>query len=157
MYSDTEENCRKYSVMISYYVPFHQMIVLPPLLKTFFNIIIGNRDSSTWELPYPISVPFDSAIMWQWYIIWFYDLSIGIAYGYIVSLITMYFISFCLYISGICNQFDLLIDSIQTFSEENKTEKSFDEIQKRTKLMLETLSKAINVQVKAFEYVDINV
>lgn len=149
MYQNVEEKCRKYTKTIASFMIFNQFPTFASLFHSFYCVAIGNRDASTWVLPVALSVPLSTAIIWQWYVTWFYCANMGIIYIYVVTLIASSFISFCLYIRGICDHFDLLIQSLQKNIKQNRAEKNPDEIRKRNYLIAENLCKTVKTQIKA--------
>lgn len=73
---------------------------------------MGNFDTSTWLLPYSLTVPFDTSTVLGWYLFWLVQLYIAIVYAVSVACATTYFGSNCLYITAICEHLGFLIGSI---------------------------------------------
>lgn len=153
---ETEKRCRKYTRTLAIYMILHQFPVISALANSFYCMSTGNFDTSTWLLPVPVYVPFDIAIIRNWYAVLFFHLNGGSAYIYITTLIASSFIAFCLYICAMCDHFDLLIRSTQRTIETNEDEKNPIESQKRIQLITETLCNAIKLQNKTLEWVDCN-
>lgn len=116
------------------------------LLYSFFCLEIGNYDASTWFLVFDFSALFKVKVIWKWYILWFDELCINYVYSAIIASIPAYFVSCCLYIRGICDHFDSLIESLQSDSEQNLIEN-----QKTNQTTKAILCDAIKIQVKAME------
>lgn len=124
------------------YIPMNQVMTFAALLYSFYSISIGDFDTSKWILPFKFAVPFDTTVIWKWYILWFINLNIGMMYATSVTLIPSYFISFCLYICGICDHFNLLIQ--RDAHVHRRSAKMFQQI-------TNNICEAIRIQIKAFE------
>lgn len=156
MYEKVEERCRKYTKRIASYVLFNELPLFPSLFHSFYCLAIGNHETSTWTPPAPVSVPFDTTHIWRWYIQWILFVNVYFVYIYIAALISSSFICFCLYICAICDHFKLMIQSLQKIIATNRVEKNPKKSQKLNKLIVETLCKAVEIEVKALEWVDFN-
>lgn len=101
-----------------YYIYGHQMPVNVALMYAIYCIYTGDLNASAWILPFNVAVPFDTHFIWGWLLKWFFEFSAGFAYILCMIIPTTYFISFCLYIVGICSHFDVLADEIRCDVEE---------------------------------------
>lgn len=121
---------------------------------SFYRIFIGNLDTSTWVLPFSLSVPFNTETILGWYILCFIQFFMGISYSSCISTTTSYFISGCFYIDAICDDFDALIDSLKDGTQPNDGMKRSQPM-KLTKKMYASLvmkfRKAVEINVKLYE------
>lgn len=145
MYEIIEEKCCKYSKKMAYFIKANFGTSIISLLYSFYCLGIGNYDASTWILAFDFTL-FKTNIIWKWYLIWFYELSINYVYAAITTSIPAYFVSCCLYISGICDHFDSFIESLRSVSQQNPTENH-----KTSATISEQLCNAIKIQIKALE------
>lgn len=141
IYWNIEEKCREYTGKMTQLVVIDLAPNIVSLLYSFFSLEIGNYDASSWFLVFDFSALFKVKAIWKWYILWFDELCINYVYSAIIASIPAYFVSCCLYISGICDHFD-------TFFEQNPTD-----THKANQTIKAILCKAIKIQVKAMEWV----
>lgn len=151
MYRNVEDMCRKLTRFIAMYVPMNQIMTFASLFYSFYSISIGDFDTSKWILPFKFALPFDTRVLWKWYILWFINLNIGLMYATSVTLIPSYFVGFCLYICAICDHFKLLIKSIDKDLERDRLRQNTKPSEKMFEQTKQKLCKAIRIQIKAFE------
>lgn len=89
----------------------HQMPCVAALGYAIYCISKNDFDTSAWNLPFDVVVPFDTRPVWGWLLKWLFELNCSIAYILAMIIPTTYFFCFCLYIVAICNHFDALVDS----------------------------------------------
>lgn len=150
MYWLIELKCRKFIRTMLYYIAFHEWTFVAALIYAIYSICTGNTDTSTWNLPLNLIVPFNTQPIWGWYLKWFFELSSGFAYALCNIIPTTYFVCSCLYIVAICNHFEMVIESIghevgpiqNEESQENHQEKAF---------VQENLLKSIHIHVNVLE------
>lgn len=118
MYWGTEQKCCLYTKCMLYYIYAHQMPVVAALFHAVYCICTGDSDTSAWDLPFNVAVPFDTQSICGWLLKWLFEFCAGIAYILCMIIPTTYFFSFCLYIVAICNHFDLMVDRIRLDVEE---------------------------------------
>lgn len=135
MYWMAEQKCRQITKYMSYNIFINQSVDILPLFQSIYCIWTGNLDTSTWELPFNVVVPFNTQHLFGWYLKWFINLAMTISYALIVTAIISYFVCCCLYIHAICKHFNLL----NNFIEQND------------KSIHKNLTKAIDVHAKVFE------
>lgn len=151
MYRNVEDMCRKLTRIIAMYVPMNQIMTFASLFYSFYSISIGDFDTSKWILPFKFALPFDTRVLWKWYILWFINLNIGLMYATSVTLIPSYFVAFCLYICAICDHFKLLIKSIDKDLERDRLRQNTKQFEKMFDQTKQKLCKAIRIQIKAFQ------
>lgn len=112
----------------------------------------GQMDTSKWILPFVISVPFDTSKFYGWYLLWFIQLNMSIAYTCVMLSITSYFVSCSVYICAICDHFDLIFKSlgkdVDECAEQKKGQPKCRSTEYRSKI-----KRAINIHVEIYEYV----
>lgn len=118
MYWSTEQKCRKFTRQMLYYLLFNMLSFPMALIYVIYCIYMGNLDTSTWNLPMNVVMPFDTQQIWGWFLKWIFEF--GAAYSYFLSMTipTIYFVCFCQYIVAICNHFELMVDAIRLDVEE---------------------------------------
>lgn len=149
MYWRVEQKCRKYTKIIGCY-PLKLMFVAS-FIYSIVCISRGNRDTSTWILPYTLSVPFDTRSIFGWYCLWFIESNIGVTYAFIMITISTYFVCCCFYIGCICDHFDFLIYSLNEHVEKIRTEENFFKFRHKYRQMKDKLAQAITIHTKLFE------
>lgn len=123
------------------------------LLYSLYCIIVGNFDTSTWELPFTLWVPFDTTTVHGWYLLWFIQFSMGMSYSSSQTTITSYFVCCSYYIGAICGHFNSLMNQVNKEVESNLMEKNTIAHKKRCFEIKILLAKAIETHKKANEWV----
>lgn len=113
MYWEIEQKCCFYTKLLLYYIYGHQMPVVAALSHAIYCICTGDFNTSVWDLPFSVVVPFDTQSIWGWLLKWLFEFGAGFAYILCMIIPTTYFFCFCLYIVAICNHFELMIDHIR--------------------------------------------
>lgn len=149
IYWKTERKCRKLTKLMPCY-PLMLMFVAA-VLYSIYCMITGNRDTTTWILPYKMSVPFNTRTIHGWYILWFVQSNTGLSYSLVMVTISSYFVCCCFYIEALCDHFDYLIHSLKDVTEENEAIKNFQE---KMQTIKNTISQAVCIHIKVFEYVE---
>ena len=121
MYWNIEEKCRRFTKRMCIYVPLNQIMMIVSLFASFYNIFTGNLDTSTWNIPCNMVVPFNTKIIWKWYVLLAFQSSISFCYASITSGLTAYFTCCCFYIIAVCDHCDMLIASLQSHVDQNKS------------------------------------
>lgn len=145
IYWNTEQRCIKIAKLMPCYPAM--LMFLGALIYSFYCLHVGNRDTSTWILPYKISLPFVDDIYWNsihgWYLLWFIQANLALSYSLIMVLISAYFVCCCFYIEALCKHFTHLIHSLNvdmgTLSEND------------FRIIKETLSEAVSIHNTVFE------
>lgn len=150
IYWRTEQKCRKFTKIVSY-ANLSNGIVLFSIINSLYDIVMGRYDTSIWILPFFLSVPFNTNTIWGWCLLLFINIYIGFAYTLVMTTITSYFISCCLYVSAVCKHFNMIIESVENEVKLNKHEKNFFKYKKRELKIKEYLCKAMNIHVKVYE------
>lgn len=151
MYWNIEKKCKIFTKRMSIYVPLNQIMLIGPLLSTFYCVFIGNFDTSTWKLPFDHAVPFNTKNIWKWYLLWIFQFNVGLFYAALISGLTAYFTCFCFYINGIGNHCDMLVASLQSNVDQNRTNPNLQQYRKYSSEIKKELCKVIEIHVKAFE------
>lgn len=127
------------------------LVFVGAFFYSLYCMHVGNYDTSTWLLPYRLSVPFDTKQIWGWYLLWFFQTNIGFTYSTTQIGISSHFMSCCFYISAICDNFDYLINSMEIEIQDN-VKKSISNIHHENNGKLaRRLSNAVEIHIKALE------
>lgn len=151
IYWKIEQMCQRYTKNMAYYNFIHLTLFLPSLLFAIYNILIGDYDVSTWDLPFNIAVPFDGHVFWGWCLKWFIQINMAFAYAVCLVTATSYFLCCCLYINAICDHFNVLMDTV---NEEVKLYREAAhplELRKFSQKIKDKLVKAVAIHVKVLE------
>lgn len=154
MYRGVEEKCGRYTKNMAYFIIVNQTMAVVSIFFSIYYVYVGNRDTSNYFLPFRFAVPWNTAGYFGWFMLWFYNLNAGIIYAGVIASVTAYFVCCCFYINGICDHFDLLINSLEEELESNQFETDPVKHQQLSQKVNETICKAIDSQVKALEWVD---
>lgn len=149
IYKNTEEICQKVTKLLACY-PL-MTIFVAALFYSFYQMFIGNFDTSTWILPYTVSVPFSTDEIWKWYILWFLQTNMGLTYSLSTVIASAHFVGSCFYIGGICQHFDLVIESIQKNAELYENEMNSRKSQLLRENIRKQLTQAVKLHVTALE------
>lgn len=122
IYWATEQKCHQFTRLMAYFLVFNSSSLVMALNYAIYCICIGNMDTSTWNLPFNMVVPFNTESLCGWLLYWLYQLSANLAYTLCISMPTMYFAGFCRYIVAICMHFELLVDAIRSDVERIQSE-----------------------------------
>lgn len=128
-----------------------KMMFVAAFFYSIYCLSTGNRDTSTWILPYTISVPFDTKTIQGWYMLWVIHTNIGVTYDAIMINISSFFVCCCFYIAGICEHFDWVINSLNDDVTFIRSEKNSADIQKRHIAMKKKLAKSVKIHIHLFE------
>lgn len=150
-YWKIEQRCRKYTSMISRYVHCEQFIYASALVKSIISICMGDFDTSAWNLPYTLVVPFDKTKLWSWYLLWFIQCNMGFSYTSSMVPVTVYFVCCCVYVFGICEHFELLIQATWNDAEMYHAEKNPIKRNILYRKLQKTLTDAIDAHVNLYE------
>lgn len=151
MYWNIEQRCRSYTTWMAALFQFNQTMTVLSLFLSIYCIYVGDVDTSTWQLPYPCSVPYDTKEIWKWYTVLILEACATYLYTTVSTSLTSYFTCCCWYIDGICDHFDMITESIRIDVERNRTEKNPRNYWKRSLEMKRKFCQRIEIQVKAFE------
>lgn len=152
IYWKTEEKCRKVTKLMPCY-PLILMFVAA-VIYSIYCMLTGNRDTTTWILPYRMIVPFDTVSIHGWYLLWFIQSNVGFSYSVVMVTISSYFACCCFYIQTLCDHFEYLIDSLKNIVEENPAKGNVSLSERKRLKMKETLSQAVCIHIKTFEFVN---
>lgn len=153
IYWKTEQRCRLYTKNMTYYHYMHQTMFVPHLFYAIYNVSVNNYDVSTWTLPFNIVVPFNDRAFSGWCLKWFIQFHMALCYAICLVSTTSYFLCCCMYISAICDHFDVLMGSVQEQVDRYRETSLPLEQSKITQNLKDNLIKAVQIHVKSFEYV----
>lgn len=153
IYWGIEQKCRKYSKIIHSFVISNQSMFVASFLNSLYNILIENFETSSWLLPFQISVPFNTDTIGGWYVLYLMQFSMGIAYSTCISSTVAYFVCCCLYIGGMCDQINFMIRSITNEVKLNQHEKNPLKFQKRNLKIKQDLCKLVESIVNMHKWV----
>lgn len=147
--------CRKYTKILFLYPFSHELLFMPHLITAIYDIYIGEYDIKTWKLAFNLAVPFDNLTLWGWFLNWFLLFNMGI--GYSISLISTMtnFMCGCIYVMAICENFNLIMTSIDDDIDKFRTERNVFELRKIHRNIHEKLIEAVVIHVKVLEWVDL--
>lgn len=148
-----EQKNRKFLKRIAYFYLLNQTVFVIILIFSFYYLFTGN---DVWLLPFPfdIIIPFiNSRTILGWYLLWCIQFCMSSFYAWTMISITSYFISCCLYITAVCDHFNMVIDSIKFEIKGNQHDNDGSNDQKIKRNVKQTLSQAIEIHVKIFEWV----
>ena len=154
IYWVAEKKCRKYTKVMAGFVFIDQSVFFLSFIASFYNIFVGNLDTSTWELPLRLVVPFNTERISMWYTLCIIQYSMSISYSLCISATTSYFISGCFYIAAICDHFDALIDSLKEDiqpNDETSKSKPIESTKRMHGQLKEKLRNAVEIHVKLYE------
>lgn len=138
--------------MMTCYIGFHVNAFIIAFFHAAYEIYCGRVDTSKWDTPFNVVVPFSTDYIWGWFSRWFFELSASLAYVVTATFCTSYFVSFCLYIDAICDHFNLVINSIPRYNEFiRKTNGSKNQLAKMQRDIKITFLQAINVHMELYE------
>lgn len=148
IYWANEQKCRRYIKRFFYYMACHVQMFAFPALYSIFEICTGNLVPSNWPLPLNIWTPFDSTVVWGWYLIWFIQINMSISYLVSIISCSSYFMTCCFYIIAACDNLNQMTCSINENIKIYKMEKLstkrqtiYQEIEKKFNRMLEYHAK----------------
>lgn len=144
IYWNTERKCRQLTKLMPLY-PLMLMFVAA-ILYSFYCLLTGNLDTTTWILPYRMSVPFNTKPIHGWYLFWFLQANTGMSYSLVMVTISSYFVCCCFYIEAVCKHFDYLIYSLKKGGSDDINDSKFN-----CRNVKETLSEAVRVHNMVFE------
>lgn len=143
-----EQKCRKYTKIIVCLLPPITLIHLVTLLNSIYSICIGNFDTTTWLLFFDMVVPFSIETICGYYAMWLFQTNVDLVYSLIMISITSHFISGCLYIHAICDQFKYLMHQIEENVKRNLSETNPSEFNYNYRRINGLWHKAIELHVK---------
>lgn len=153
IYWIAEKTCRQCAKIIASYIPVHLTLFITAVFCSIYNIRSGNLVTSTWFLPFPVLMPFDSSSILAWYAVWFLQINIGTAYVLSITSTTLYFVCCCFYIRAICEHFAWCIQAANEDIELNRNEKDPAEQGRRRQMIQNNLGKSVEIHVQLIELV----
>lgn len=119
-----ETKYRKFTRGLFYYGCSTLLPYFNPLVVAIIDMCNGNFDSSAFNLPLNVVVPFDTEVFIGWLLFWYFQLNLALTYEVAMILATTHLVGFCYYINATCNHFALLIDSIRVDCERIQRERN---------------------------------
>lgn len=144
IYWEIEQKCRKCTKLIACYSLMPIQMFIAAILYSIYCMLTENYDTSTWILPYKISVPFSTQTIHGWYMSCFIQWNIGVTYSLTMTTVSGYFVCCCLYISAIREH---LICSLQKSQDLKSASKDL----KSNRTIKERLSEAVSLHNEVFE------
>lgn len=141
IYWGVEQKCRNLVRKMSAWVLINHTMTFLSLIVSLYFILIGDFDTSKWILPLDLVVPFNTESLFGWYLLWFYNLQINIAYSVCLSLTVSHFICGCMYLIGMCDHLSLLAQLIR------------EEANTRDHQIRQTFGEVVKAHVNLFEWV----
>lgn len=112
-----ELKCRQFVRFLLYYACIQMSSFLVALIPAFIDIFLmendGSIDTSAWNLPFLVVMPIDMQTILGWFLTWFYQLNMSIAYAVYMITTTTHFVCLCYWIIASCDYFARLIKSLK--------------------------------------------
>lgn len=109
----------------------------------------GDFDASQWKLILPD--PYNNHNIFVFYLCWCVQFCVGISYVICMIATTSYFICCCIYICGICDHFDLMIEWIKKDLLDKEMTKNKRNPMKNNQSIKQKLVQSIEIHGKIFE------
>lgn len=151
IYQSAEKNIQPYVVAMTIVALYTMSSHLVIFFQSFYNIYIGDFDTSNWPLLHDFYFPFVTNSLCGWYFLWCFGFVAEILYCVIMPSSTSYFISVCLYICAICDHFEYLMEKIRNDIEQNQHEKNPRKYEKRYRKISEQMHKAIELHIQIYQ------
>lgn len=155
IYWASELKCRRFVKLLLCYACVQFSSVLGALIPAFIDIFLLNDDTSvdtsTWNLPFSVVMPFDMRTIWGWFLTWLYQFNICFAYSIYMVTTTTHFVCLCHFIVGICNHFAQLIESVKSDTQRIKMQTNNDEHSLRWQNAKAKLQQSIEMHVNIYE------
>lgn len=105
IYWNVEKKCRDLIEKMIIFVILNSMITFASLFWSFYSLATGNFDTSTWNLPFDLVVPFEMTSVFRWYLLWLYNLLCNLGFAACLASTSSYFVCCCFYLGGVCKLF----------------------------------------------------
>lgn len=148
IYWNIEQQSRKKTRIIGYY-PL-MLVLVGAFFYSIYCIFVGNYDTSTWILPYLLSVPFDTSKIGGWYLLWIVEANIAFTYSTCLIGLSSHFMSCCFYIGAVCDHFDFLIDLNKNQFEQHRDGENVSNYHRNYRKLEKNLCEAINIHNKMY-------
>lgn len=114
VYWNAEKLGRKITKSISTFViVYDQLAYVVGFFYSIYFILTGQFDTTAWPMWFELPVPFDTTLIWGWYL---YLLAIAIfdlMYMLCMISVSTYFMSCCCYLEAMCKHIDCIVHSVQ--------------------------------------------
>lgn len=148
IYWNTEQKCRKYTLRIGLYVILHTLEFGVLLVYVLVCIAIGINNPSSWPLFFKLYLPFNEyENILNWFAAWFLQFNLSFGYSIVMTSVTSYFVSCSIYINGMCDHFNLLMQSVKEHTKRYQTETNVESLLQ----VVQILTTAIQLHVKTIE------
>lgn len=152
LYWATEVKCRELTKRVLVFLCIEMSTILAMLIAALVDIFVGHADdTSKWNLPIELVVPFDTAKIFGWILTWFFQFDMCFVYLVHMITTTTHFAGCCYYITTMCAHFDQVLASIQSAAKkargveiEQKRQIIWNDAEKK-------LQRAIQLHVKIYE------
>lgn len=152
LYWANEIKCRKLTKTVFVFLCIELSTIFGMLMVAIIDIFMGHADdTSKWNLPIELVVPFDTRLISGWILNWFYQFDMCFVYLMHMITITTHFACCCYYIMTMCAHFDQMIASIRNDSKQAKMEKNIGKRQKIWNNSEKKLQRAIQLHAKIYE------
>lgn len=153
IYWQCEQKCRKLTIRFGYFVFFHMSALTIVFFYALVCIALGRYDTTSWFLPFFMSLPFDRTKVSGWFMTWIIQFSDAFAYILALTSITSYFVSCCYYINAMRDHLNILINSITTDVERLQMENHPRKTEKIRQQIYPTLCNVVIFQNRIYKYV----
>lgn len=135
---------------------YHELFVVSALGYTFYCIFVGQYDMTKWIVPFDIYVPFDTTTFFGWFLLWFVQFNMTIAYITAMVSTTSYFVSCCVYICAVCDHLSLIFNSLnEDFQSNSQQRKKNDSNEKEPNKHFQEyrikIKKTVDIHNKVYE------
>lgn len=142
IYSASELKCRQCVRIFFFYFCGLLSTFFLALIFAILDICFGKTDTSAWNLPFNVVVPFETESVLNWLLEWLFQISSGFSYTVRMILTTTHFVCCCYYIMAVCEHFNWEIDSVR---QHNNTE------QQIWQKIREKLQHAVGLHINIYE------
>lgn len=115
IYQKMEQKCRMNAkwTLISFGATDFIMCIASSIVHSAICLMNGNLDTSKWFFATQFSVPFDTSIIFNWYLMLILEFIILFTVSVTITTILTYYVNCCSYINACCQHFELIYSRIE--------------------------------------------
>lgn len=114
VYWSAEKKSRNFTkAILNFVIVYDQSTYAMGFFYSIYFILIGQYDASTWPRWYALPVPFDTALIWGWYLYFLAAAIFDLIYILLMVSATAHFVGCCYYIEAMCKHIDRIVRSVQ--------------------------------------------
>lgn len=130
IYWNIEQKCRKHAKIMACYPLLQQIMYASALYTSISSILAGDYDTSSWNLPFLMSVPFNTERIAGWYLLWFIQLNESLTYAFCMISTTLHFVCCCCYINGLCDHLGILFGDFEDSLHRHRYSRNYQQTKK---------------------------